>query len=135
MCLGVVYNRRSVKCWERMVAGLCENCKYLIAMFEAARLSPHFSYLHMLSLLESQEKNRWILLEAGDCPTSEAVRCLEAERHYTIRHYFKCVTCFRYFYIGACIRGTPVYQVLDDLEQENLERVLWGRTGYRFRNY
>ena len=73
-------------------------------------------------------------LYAGDCPLEEAEKHLWEEKHYTVCHYIKCTKCNRYFFIGACIRGTPIYKLLDSLTGEKIDNMLWGQCGTLFGN-
>ena len=36
------------------------------------------------------------------------------EKHYTYDIYMQCCECERIFELGVCIRGCPVYKVLDE---------------------
>jgi hypothetical protein len=45
-----------------------------------------------------------------------------------IRHYLICKSCSQYFFIGACIRGVPIYRTIDDLRDVNLDN-MWGHHG------
>lgn len=75
-----------------------------------------------------------IELYAGDCLIEEAEKNLLGEQHYTICHYLKCKSCSRFFFIGACIRGTPIYKALDNLNDVNLDNMLWGHCGTLYKN-
>ena len=66
---------------------------------------------------------------AGDCLLDDMERHLEEERHFTIQHYFRCVACGQSFFIGACIRGTPVFEKSFPPAPETLTRILWGHCG------
>lgn len=116
---------------------MCDICYFISSVFEAARKEKLHAYMPVLMLLRELEKQKQIVLFAGDCPIDEVSFHLGEERHYTIKHYFKCVTHSRFsndqfFLIGACIRGFPLFQVLDTLKNENLPDTLWGRTGSMF---
>lgn len=73
-----------------------------------------------------------IELYAGDCPIDEVEKNLIDEEHYTIQHYFKCRNCNQYFYIGACVRGMPVFKIVDNIKTIDFNKMLWGRYGTHF---
>jgi len=66
---------------------------------------------------------------AGDCPLDEVEDHLSEEIHYTIKHYFRCKGCKKYFFIGACIRGKPIYKTMVYVNDLNFENILWGHYG------
>jgi len=101
-------------------------------MFENANLDANDKYAHVIMLLKAAEEQNEIQLIAGDCPIDEVFAHMEQEEHYTISHYFQCKFCSKYFFIGACIRGYPIYKILDALENERIESMLWGRCGLWF---
>ena len=111
---------------------MCDKCYILVKIFEAADSNPHSNYLPIISFIEKMIHQERLELYAGDCPIEEVQRILMEESHYTIRHYLKCKTCNQHFLIGACIRGTPVYRIIDKISGENIDN-LWGRYGIYFR--
>ena len=68
-------------------------------------------------------------LYAGDCPLEDTGAVLDAEQHYTVCHYMQCRSCGALYFVGACIRGTPVFRQVEDIRKENLGTRLWGRCG------
>ena len=54
---------------------------------------------------------------------------LDAEQHYTVCHYMRCRSCGALYFVGACIRGAPVFRQVADIRKENLDTRLWGRCG------
>ena len=75
------------------------------------------------------ERQGDIELYAGDCPLEGADAVLDAEKHYTVCHYMQCRSCGALYFVGACIRGTPVFRQVADIKKENLDTRLWGRCG------
>ena len=57
---------------------------------------------------------------------------LDAEQHYTVCHYVRCRRCGALYFVGACIRGAPVFRQVTDIRKENLGTRLWGRCGTCF---
>lgn len=112
---------------------MCRNCEFIGSVFGSAIKDPHRNYSPVLMLLKELEEQGRIELYAGDCPVSEAKEHLERELHYTVCNYFKCKTCEKFIYIGACIRGTPKFKMLETLKEEKFERLLWGQAGTFFR--
>ncbi|MDV3426203.1 MAG: hypothetical protein LIR50_03300 [Bacillota bacterium] len=108
---------------------MCDKCYILTELFKAAESNSHQNYIPTLSFIKEMIKQGRIELYAGDCPIEEVEKNLNDEIHYTIRHYFKCKTCDRYFFIGDCIRGVPVYKIIDNIKTVNFDNMLWGRYG------
>ena len=117
------------------MAVICSTCAFIRDVFEAAQKDAHSTYGPVIALLKELERQGRIELFAGDCPIDEIGRHLNEEMHFTVRHYFKCTSHERhygekYFFIGACVRGAPIFTVLDSLAGKNL--MLWGKTGTSF---
>jgi hypothetical protein len=119
------------------MAVICKTCNFIQEVFEAAKKDAHYTYGPVIMLLKEMELQKRIELFASDCPIDEISHHLNEEIHFAVRHYFKCTSherhCGeRYFFIGACVRGTPTFKILDSLADENLANVLWGKTGVLF---
>ncbi|WP_394267041.1 hypothetical protein [Anaerotignum sp.] len=110
-------------------------CSFCASISEHIRESDSNCY-HKYSLILQElihlERQGMVELLAGDCPLIETDEVLGAERHYTVCHYAKCRRCGTIYFIGACIRGTPVYYKVENLQAENLDTKLWGRFGTYF---
>lgn len=111
---------------------MCETCSFVETVFKAAKSNPHWNYSPVLALLGKMEEQGRIVLAAGDCPIDETASVLNSEMHYTVVHYFQCNECGKYFFIGACIRGTPIFDSLEYLEPEKINRQVWGKLGTFF---
>ena len=116
---------------------MCEKCNFISGVFElinsdkSDNINQHRNFTPTFFLLKHFEKWGDIELYAGDCTTKEFDETEDKETHYTWCFYFKCKTCGKYFFIGACIRGTPIYKIYDKLTSEDL-RILWGKSGTYF---
>ncbi len=86
----------------------------------------------LLMMLKEMESQKRIELFAGDCPIEDVLDHLGSELHYTVCHYFKCKACGKFIFIGACIRGTPIFNTLNTLEDIDLDNILWGKIGTLF---
>ena len=111
---------------------MCKKCSIINALFDAAGDNPHTNYKPTIMFLDGMEKNEVIELYAGDCQLSDTLSVLYEEKHYTVCHYLKCRECGKVFFIGACIRGTPIYKKIDDIDREHLDKLLWGKQGTMF---
>ena len=111
---------------------MCKSCLFLNTLFSEAGKSKSCDYSSFMSHLNTLEAQDQLQLVAGDCPIKDATTYLECEEHYAISHYVQCKCCNQYFFVGACIRGTPKYKVLDTLNNKDIERMLWGRCGTWF---
>ncbi len=108
---------------------MCEKCYVLRELFKAAESNSHQNYIPTLAFIKEMVRQERIELFAGDCPIEEVEKHLFDEIHYTISHYFRCKSCEQSFFIGACIRGMPVYKRINDLNTINFNTMLWGRCG------
>jgi Icc-related predicted phosphoesterase len=108
---------------------MCNECFVLNELFKAADSKPHGNYTPTLAFIKKLVDQGRLEFVAGDCHIEEVDEVLDKEMHYTVCHYFKCKNCNQYFFIGACIRGTPIYKTMKDLSNENLNNMLWGRCG------
>lgn len=113
---------------------MCEQCQIVSDRFIQTRNKFHKDYNAVLGLLEELEKAGRIELLAGDCLLKDATEALDSEQHFTVCHYLKCRQCGQVFFFGACIRGAPIYKLIDDFSIVNLDRMLWGKAGTCFQN-
>lgn len=105
------------------------SCPSCVSLSAQAGINSHCQYHQLLRELMEQERQGLIELFAGDCPLEDANAVLEAERHFTVCHYMRCRDCGAIYFVGACIRGTPVFRQVEDVKKENLDNRLWGRCG------
>jgi hypothetical protein len=106
---------------------MCENCYVLKELFKAAESNSHQNYIPALAFIKEMVNQRRI-----ECPLEEVEKYLSEEIHYTIRHFFRCRSCQQYFFIGACIRGMPVYEVIDKISKVNIDN-MWGKYGILYK--
>ena len=111
---------------------MCKQCS-IKTQFEEVGNNPHINYVTTLLFFIELESNNIIELYAGDCKLSEALKILNEEKHYTVCHYLKCKECGQIIFIGACIRGTPIYKQIEDIKDENINNLLWGKEGTMFK--
>jgi hypothetical protein len=111
---------------------MCKNCGFINSVFVSARNSPHENYMPVLRVLQQLEKHGQIELYAGDCNLEDAQYHLNQELHFTVCHYYQCRTCERFIFFGACIRGTPIFELRNSLKNENLDKRIWGKFGKYF---
>ena len=90
----------------------------------AARLLPRG-----IDVITGGDRQGDMELYAGDCPLEDTGAVLDAEQHYTVCHYMRCRGCGALYFVGACIRGAPVFRQVADIRKENLDTRLWGRCG------
>jgi len=110
---------------------MCNKCLILSELFDVASKNPIENYSPVIALIKEMTNQNRVKLFAGDCPLDEVDIHLSEETHYTIKHYFKCTYCGRYFAIGACIRGAPSYKSMNKLTND-FDNTLWGRYGVYF---
>lgn len=112
---------------------MCAYCDDVERGFKRAKLDPHKNLVPVYNLLADLIKRNQLKIYAGDCPFEEMLTVLDAERHYTVSFYLRCLKCKRIYFFGACIRGTPVYKFVENIGNERMDLVIWGKEGVYFR--
>ena len=107
----------------------CPSCGQLTAQMKEDSSISHRQYDQLLQKLMELERQGDMELYAGDCPLEDTGALLDAEQHYTVCHYMQCRSCGALCFVGACIRGAPVFRQVADIGKENLDTRLWGRCG------
>ena len=105
----------------------CPSCGPLAAQMKEASGGSYRQYDQILRELMELERRGDMELFAGDCPLEDTDTVLDAEQHYTVCHYMRCRNCGALYFVGACIRGTPVFRQVADIRKEDLGTRLWGR--------
>lgn len=103
-------------------------------LFDASTENPHDNYYPVLRFLEGMEEQKLVELIAGDCLLKDAASIFESEKHYTLCHYIRCKSCGAVYFIGACIRGTPVFKKEENGVPENINKIIWGNMGLYYKN-
>ena len=107
----------------------CPSCGQLAAQMKEDSSISYRQYDQLLQKLMELERQGDMELYAGDCPLEDTGAVLDAEQHYTVCHYMQCRNCGALYFMGACIRGAPVFRQVADIRKENLDTRLWGRCG------
>ncbi len=115
--------------FDKTGRGGCPVCSAWESRLLEAGKAPRREYMPIIEMFQELERRGVVELLAGDCPLEEAARVLEAEQHYTVCHYLQCKSCGAVYFVGACIRGTPIYRKVDRLDWDKIRRQLWGRCG------
>lgn len=110
----------------------CLSCGLLMTQMKETSSDSYRQYNLILQILIELERKGEMDLFAGDCPLEDTDAVLNAEQHYTVCHYLRCRRCGALYFLGACIRGTPVFRQVEDIGKENLSTRLWGRCGTYF---
>lgn len=111
---------------------ICPICGPLAAQTKEPLNGSYRQYDQILRRLMELERQGCMELFAGDCPLEDTDAVLDAEQHYTVCHYVRCRRCSALYFVGACIRGAPVFRQVTDIRKENLGTRLWGRCGTCF---
>lgn len=111
---------------------MCKNCDIINHTFQGAASNPHQNLFPVYTMLLTLKQSNRIEVYAGDCAFEDMMQVLGEETHYTVCFYLRCPDCDTYYFLGACIRGTPIYKVIDDISQEKIEHLIWGREGVYF---
>ena len=105
------------KAWNKS----CLSCSLLLTQMKETSSDSYRQYNRILQTLMELERKGVLELFAGDCSLEDTDTILEAEQHYTVCQYMRCRSCGAIYFIGACIRGTPVYRMVEILRAENLD--------------
>jgi hypothetical protein len=108
---------------------ICPSCGLLAAQMKEASGGSYRQYDQILLKLMELEQQGVMELFVGDCPLEDIDAVLGAEQHYTVCHYMRCRRCGAFYFVGACIRGAPVFRQVEDVKKENLDTRLWSRCG------
>lgn len=63
--------------------------------------------------LSAQARIGWIIKQWG----------IPTEKENIVYHYVRCRRCGALYFMGACIRGTPVFRQVEKIQKENLAPV------------
>lgn len=97
----------------------CKVCLELKTAFYDAKCDPHKNLHHTYDLMRKLYDQRKLALYMSDCSFENWYEELEMEIHYTYNVYLECRRCKRVYRLGVCIRGAPVYEVLDKRPDKN----------------
>lgn len=111
---------------------MCNICEIVKAAFAGAKAEPYLNCLPVHALLSALLKQGRLEIYAGDCRFDEMRDVLEKETHFTVCFYFKCPECGEFYFFGECIRGTPIFKVIDDIGKVNIDSMIWDREGTYF---
>jgi len=112
---------------------MCKNCDIVDSCFTGAKSNPHLNLVPVYSLLSVLVKRKQLEIYAGDCPFEDMMNVLNEEKHYTVCFYLKCSKCGRIYFLGTCIRGKPVYRAVDNIAEERIDNLIWGKEGTYFK--
>lgn len=108
---------------------MCDNCFILEQIIKYSDSNPHKNYMPTIKFIEEMISQDRIELYAGDCEVKDIKDVLYEEKSYTICHFFKCKSCDGFYFVGACIRGTPIYKKIKNIEKEKIENMVHGTIG------
>ncbi|WP_432650129.1 hypothetical protein [Huintestinicola sp.] len=100
---------------------LCNNCSDIQDIMNSAALVSKKSALDGLyalketyPLLKNAYQSGRRVLYMSDCNFENLMEEVGWERYYTYLTYLKCPKCNKYFYLGICVRGRPVFKIMDN---------------------
>ncbi|MDD4124714.1 MAG: hypothetical protein PHW77_03155 [Eubacteriales bacterium] len=96
-----------------MADGQCEKCRIIRDMFYRADKNPfklfNETYVFMKKMYIKGDLNLYV----SDCSFENMMEEVSEELFYTYNAYLQCTDCARVFRLGICIRGIPLYEVLE----------------------
>lgn len=96
----------------------CPSCGQMAAQMKENSSISYRQYNQLLQKLMELERQGDMELYAGDCPLESTGAVLDAEQHYTICHYMQCRSCGALYFVGACVRGAPVFRQVADIKRK-----------------
>lgn len=91
----------------------CDNCSDIQKKMLSAKLDPHKLLSTTYTLLKEEYSEGKIVLCISDNNFENLMDEVAEEKQYTYNTYLKCPKCNKYYYLGICIRGTPIYKIMD----------------------
>lgn len=107
----------------------CLSCGPSEAQMKEAGGGFYRQYDQTLPKFMELERQGVMELFAGDCLLEDTDAVLDAERHDTVCRYLRRRSCGAPYFVGAYIRGAPVFRQVEDIRKEGLNTRLWGRCG------
>ena len=123
-------NSNTLTLWENQ----CPACSQFHRLLTAKAREPWKKYDQVMATAKDLVSQGTVELFAGDCPLEDVDDVLASEQHLTVCQYLRCRSCGNLYYVGACIRGKPVFRRVTGQETERIAFRLWGRYGTFFEN-
>ena len=97
----------------------CKNCLNLETAFLAARRDPHYSLHDTYNLMRELYEQKKLMLYMSDCSFEGFFSEIDLEKQFTYNVYLKCLKCKKIYRLGVCIRGVPLYEILNEAPNKN----------------
>ncbi len=123
-------NTNTLTVWENQ----CPVCSLFHRLLASKTREPWKKFDQVMATAKDLVTQDALELFAGDCPLEDADGVLDSEQHLTVCHYLRCKSCGNLYYVGACIRGKPVFRRVTDPDTERIASRLWGHCGTFFEN-
>ena len=114
---------------------MCTNCAIVNSVFDGAKIDTLANLKLVYELLRTMVESGRLILYAGDCPFEDLWSELDKEEHFTYYSYLQCSNqdCGEIYELAVCIRSSvPILKKVDNINDINLENILWGRAGIYF---
>ena len=121
-------NSNTLTLWENQ----CSACSKFHRLLAAKTREPWKKYDQAMATARDLMTQGTLELFAGDCPLEDADGVLASEQHLTVCHYLRCKSCGNLYYVGACIRGKPVFRRVTDQDTERIALSVCGGAAGRF---
>lgn len=91
----------------------CKDCLKLKTAFDNAKYNPHEALRDTYILMQELYNRKKLTLYMSDYSFENWDEEIRLEQHLTYNLYLKCRKCKKIYYLGVCVRGTPIYRILD----------------------
>lgn len=108
---------------------MCDKCSEISLVFEKYKAKKDYENVikEVCRLIMLRIDKNEMEIYAADCLIEKIMEIVEKEEHYTICTYLKCLNCKNYYFFGICIRGEPVYKKVENINKEEIDRLIWGK--------
>jgi len=124
-----IYNRSGEVMAENKCQ--CANCTCVKEMFVDAK-EKRLGVKEVYDFLFELYKEKRLTVYMSEFPFESFWDEIMKEVYFSYRAYLKCPQCNRVFYMGVCVRGTPVYDVLYTMPDKAQFKSMCIRDGKRF---
>ncbi len=112
----------------------CTECCDVLKAFEEAKKAPLHSWRSVYGLLLERVCANKLEVYASDCDFDKALDEIAKEVHFAYYFYLRCHKCGEIYYMGICVRGTPVFKTSEEFSENQIERTVKSGIGTFFNN-
>lgn len=116
------------------MAKVCKECQKLKNAFIDAKSNPHGKLRQTYDIMRELYDHKKLILYMSDCSFKNWWAEISLEEQYTYNIYLRCRKCKKIYHFGVCIRGTPIYRILNEKPGKMKFKCMCLRDGKKFYN-